>query len=117
MEVRNTPRGQGPSINADNYLSTRPANVMHTQDLIGQDVYSSAKDEKIGSLENLVVDQRGDIVGAVIGIGGFLGIGEKTVAIAWDALQISPADNKKDVVIRVNADRESLENAVEYNTH
>lgn len=102
------------AVGADDYLSGKPANVMHANDLIGKDVKSKSNDETIGSIDDLIIDKDGRIVGAVVGIGGFLGIGDKNVAVAWDALEVSTAENGEDFDIRLDADRQSLENAVEY---
>jgi len=54
--------------------------------VIGADVYNS-KDESIGEISNLIVSPQGKVTGAVIGVGGFLGIGEKRVGVAFDALE------------------------------
>jgi sporulation protein YlmC with PRC-barrel domain len=50
-----------------------------------QDVYDPAKD-KIGTIDDVIVDDRGQISGLIIGVGGFLGVGEKDVAVAFDAV-------------------------------
>jgi hypothetical protein len=40
----------------------------------------------------MLFDKNGKILGLIVGVGGFLGIGEKNVAIAMDAFQTMPAD-------------------------
>jgi sporulation protein YlmC with PRC-barrel domain len=47
----------------------------------------SRNGEIIGEIENLVVDRRGRITHAIIDVGGFLGIGEKQVAVPFDRLE------------------------------
>ncbi|MCS6760044.1 MAG: PRC-barrel domain-containing protein [Candidatus Devosia euplotis] len=56
--------------------------------LIGQPVYSSSGDdvEEIGNVSDLTFNEDGQIVAAVIGVGGFLGIGEKSVAVDFSTL-------------------------------
>jgi len=47
----------------------------------------------IGSVNDLLFDANGQIAGVVIGVGGFLGIGAKNVAIDMSALNAVPADS------------------------
>src|SRR6202045_1231237 len=54
--------------------------------LIGVDVYNDAN-EKIGDIEELIVDKSGKIEHVVLGVGGFLGMGEHSVAVSFDKLK------------------------------
>ncbi|WP_204268103.1 PRC-barrel domain-containing protein, partial [Escherichia coli] len=56
--------------------------------LIGQKVYNGAKDDSvsIGAVKDLVLDANGTAEAAIIGVGGFIGIGEKDVAVGLDGL-------------------------------
>ncbi|KIZ38905.1 photosystem reaction center subunit H [Rhodopseudomonas palustris] len=54
--------------------------------LMGLDVYNQAN-EKLGDINELLIDNSGKIQGVVIGVGGFLGVGERDVAVAFDKLQ------------------------------
>jgi PRC-barrel domain len=47
----------------------------------------------IGSVNDLLFDANGKIIGVVIGVGGFLGIGTKSVAIDMSAFSVVPADS------------------------
>ena len=49
-------------------------------------------DEKIGDVSDLLFDKEGKIEAYVVGVGGFLGIGAKDVALAPSAFQVLPAD-------------------------
>jgi hypothetical protein len=68
-------------------------------------------DKSIGEINNLLVDKDGKVVAAVIGVGGFLGIGEKDVAVPFEALQLS---NERDEKITLAATEEQLRNAPEF---
>jgi sporulation protein YlmC with PRC-barrel domain len=84
-------------------------------ELIDQPVYSSAGDdaEEIGNVTDLVFDEQGSIAAVVIGVGGFLGIGEKSVAVPYDALQfVIAADNTERWVVETTA--EALNGAPEF---
>jgi sporulation protein YlmC with PRC-barrel domain len=54
--------------------------------LIGVDVYNEAN-EKVGDIEELILDKSGKIENVVLGVGGFLGMGEHYVAVAFDKLK------------------------------
>jgi hypothetical protein len=47
--------------------------------------------EAIGDVNDVIIDRNGQTVAVVIGVGGFLGIGEKDVAVPFHAVQIAPA--------------------------
>ena len=48
---------------------------------------------QIGSVNDLLFDKNGKILAFIVGVGGFLGIGEKSVAIDMSAFQVIPAEN------------------------
>jgi hypothetical protein len=54
--------------------------------LIGLDVYNDAN-EKIGAIEELIVDKSSKVENIVLGVGGFLGMGEHYVAVPMDKLK------------------------------
>jgi hypothetical protein len=54
--------------------------------LMGLDVYNEAN-EKLGDINELIVDKDGKVNAVVIGIGGFLGVGEHDIAVTMDKLK------------------------------
>lgn len=54
--------------------------------MIGLDVYNS-NNEKLGDISELLIDSSGKIQAAVIGVGGFLGVGTRDVAVNFDQLK------------------------------
>ncbi|WP_052726565.1 PRC-barrel domain-containing protein [Devosia epidermidihirudinis] len=75
--------------------------------LIGQPVYSSRADdaENIGNISDIVFDAEGQITAVVIGVGGFLGIGEKSVAVDFHSLEfVIAADQTERWVVPTTAD-------------
>src|SRR6516162_9620083 len=56
-------------------------------DVLGPD------NQKVGSITDMLFDKSGKIDGLVVGVGGFLGIGEKNVAIDMSAFQMVPASS------------------------
>ncbi|MET0709048.1 MAG: PRC-barrel domain-containing protein [Tardiphaga sp.] len=54
--------------------------------VVGVNVYNDAN-ESLGSINDLLTDKGGNIKAVVIGVGGFLGVGEKLVAIPYDKVK------------------------------
>lgn len=84
--------------------------------VIGQTVYSSAGDdaENIGKISDIVLSTEGNAEAVVIGVGGFLGLGKKDVAIEYDLVQWAERDGNRYVVVETN--REALEALPEFDT-
>lgn len=76
-----------------------------------QAVYDMSE-TRIGEIDNLVVSAGGQISEAVIGVGGFLGIGEKNVAVAVPAVQMVQDGNSVRLVVQSTKDQ--LEAAPSY---
>lgn len=56
--------------------------------VIGVNVYNQ-QNEKLGEINELIVDSSGRVAGAVIGVGGFLGMGEHDIMVPLDRLRFS----------------------------
>lgn len=104
----------GPANGFDTHLSEKPSDAHHASDLIGNSVLSTTEDEEIGSISDLIIDQDGSIVAVVVGVGGFLGIGEKDVALSWDSVELARDADEDETVVRVDADEDALDGAPEY---
>ncbi|SIQ04301.1 PRC-barrel domain-containing protein [Rhizobium sp. RU33A] len=70
------------------YLTEQAENQISVNDFMGQAIYT-ADNQSIGNINDLLVQDDGGIVAAVVGVGGFLGIGEKSVAIPFDKITIT----------------------------
>jgi hypothetical protein len=79
---------QSSTSPATSEQSASAAGLWQGSKLIGLNVYD-AQDEKIGSIVQLMVDKSGTIKSAVIGVGGFLGMGERDVAVNFADLKWS----------------------------
>jgi sporulation protein YlmC with PRC-barrel domain len=88
---------------------------LSAEDLIGSAVYSP-NEESIGEVGDVVFDQGGEIEAVVVDVGGFLGVGEKPVAVQFDALNVQK-DMNGDMRLMVNATQEQLENAPAYDAN
>lgn len=81
-----------------------PATAVATEDLLGRTI-ENADGDNVGEITNVVIDQAGKAKYVIVAVGGFLGMGEKHVALAWDELTIS--DNGETVMSAVT--KEQLE--------
>jgi len=61
--------------------------------LIGLDVYNQA-DEKLGDVNELILDRDGKVKLVVVGVGGFLGMGEHDIAVTMDKLKFMEEPHK-----------------------
>jgi hypothetical protein len=94
------------------YMATGTAAPIHLSQVMGKAVYNSAN-ENIGEIEEILMGQDGKVAAAVIGVGGFLGMGERKVAVAFPALKMV-SDEAGAMKIMVTIDRPTLEAAPVY---
>lgn len=78
----------GASSGNATYLTEQAENHISVNDFMGQAIYT-ADNQSIGDINDLLVEKDGGVVAAVVGVGGFLGIGEKNVAIPFDKITIT----------------------------
>jgi sporulation protein YlmC with PRC-barrel domain len=81
--------------------------------LKGTNVMGST-DEKIGDVSDILFDKDGKILAYVVGVGGFLGIGAKDVALSPASFQIVPASERESMKLKVAMTKDELKNAVEF---
>jgi sporulation protein YlmC with PRC-barrel domain len=67
-------------------MTDQAAGQFRASKFVGLDVYGS-DNQKVGDINEILIDPTGNAKAVVIGVGGFLGIGEKNVAVAWSALE------------------------------
>jgi sporulation protein YlmC with PRC-barrel domain len=80
-------------------------------EFIGKTVYTSAN-ENVGEINDIVFGNDGKILGVVVGVGGFLGIGEKDVLVSLESVKMVKATDGSDTTqLVVDASKETLENA------
>ncbi|NLS02542.1 PRC-barrel domain containing protein [Rhizobium sp. P32RR-XVIII] len=97
------------------YLTEQGADQISANTYIGQSVYN-AENKSIGEVDDLIMKKDGGLVAAVIGVGGFLGIGEKDVAVPME--KITAAQNPQDGSMKLTTTEtaDSLKAAPEFKT-
>jgi sporulation protein YlmC with PRC-barrel domain len=116
-QTTNNPAPGAPAATApsgDMKFYSRQATDMRASNLIGANVTNMAN-ETVGEINDLVLDKDGKVVAVVVGVGGFLGIGEREVALDYKSLNIkydpNAMTNAGATTIQVNATKDSLKNA------
>jgi hypothetical protein len=111
---------QKPDIQNPNTPNIAPPTVtvfdrLEVQGILGKEVRSNA-DENMGRIVDVLVDRGGQVRAAIIDFGGFLGVGNRKVAVAWNALRFppDPKDPKKVERIVLDLNREQVQAAPEY---
>jgi len=84
-----------------------PANAVLASQFMGQAVYTAAN-ENIGEINDLIMNKNLDNIVAVVGVGGFLGIGERDVAIPISDIQVNK-DTDNALRLTITASKEQLE--------
>ncbi len=97
---------------SDGYLATLGADEYLASNLVGDNVYGGATtdSDRIGEINNLIVSSDGRVDGIVIGVGGFLGIGEKDVGVPFDNVSMTRGENNEPHAM-LAASRDQLKNA------
>jgi hypothetical protein len=112
------------------YLNTMEANDVMASSLIGARVYAASTDidaaqnypadarkdwSDIGEVNDVVLDLNGQVKAVVLGVGGFLGMGEKDVAIDITSLQrVRESADSSDWFLVVNSTKDALSQAPAY---
>ena len=84
--------GLASAQNAAQKADTNASATMHkdgewrASKLVGLNVYNQAN-EKIGDINEVILDKSGKVAKVILGVGGFLGMGEHDVAVAFDKLK------------------------------
>ena len=104
-----------PAVEREGYANAtvEDRNALTAEDLEGSYVYG-ADDETVGEIGALIMGDNGEVGQVVINVGGFLGIGEKPVAVTWDELQIMKNAEGDDFRIYIDSSEEALEAQPEY---
>ncbi len=98
----------------DKFLEQQQDSQMLASNIMGQTVYDGSGDS-LGSVNDIVLDQNHQIVAVIIGVGGFLGIGQKNVAVSIAAIDQTTDENGKPKLV-LNATADELDQAPAFKT-
>jgi hypothetical protein len=80
------------------------------KELLDETVTNGAR-ENIGDINDILIDREGKVAAVIVGVGGFLGMGEKDVALPYETFG---KDDNDELVIGTSASKESLQSAPEH---
>jgi sporulation protein YlmC with PRC-barrel domain len=89
--------------NANAAPGTSPTEQFPVTNYYKQDVYDRA-DNKVGTVDDVLIDRRGRITALIVGVGGFLGVGEKDVSEPFNKVQMTKKNDKWYLVMDANKD-------------
>lgn len=92
-------------------MSSLPSDSWTITNYYKQDVYDKSK-STVGKIDDVLIDKAGKITTLMVGVGGFLGIGEKDVALPFAAVKPEKKDNKW--YLTVDETKDSLKSAAGY---
>jgi hypothetical protein len=125
------PKADAAPVDAAKFLTSQSADQWVFSKFKGTDVLGP-DDAQVGDVNDILFDKQGKILGFIVGVGGFLGIGEKSVAIDMSAFQVVPAstgstaggagaamgsDDPTNVKLKVTWTKEQLKNAPDFQYH
>ena len=69
--------------------------------------------ETIGDINEVLIDKDGKVAAVVLGVGGFLGMGERHAAVTFNSVQLT-RDPNNDPLVRVDVTKDQLTSAPEW---
>ena len=88
-----------------------PAKDFTVTNYYKQDIYDRS-DHKIGTVDDVLIDKNGAVTALMVSVGGFLGMGEKTVATKFQSVQMTKKNDKW--YLTMDADKEAMKKAPGY---
>lgn len=96
------------------FVQQQSQNEWRGSKLIGTNVYGP-DDKSIGEISDVIVAGNGQVKAAVIGVGSFLGVGEKSVAVPFESLHVTRKANSSAIEkITVSYTKDQLKNAPKF---
>ena len=88
------------------FVTQQPQNEWLARVFLGQDVHNLTG-ERVGDVNDLIFDRQGRITTVVVGVGGFLGMGEKNVGVPYQSLTFNVGKAGERVIV-IAAGKEDL---------
>lgn len=89
--------------------SSPTVGAVPADELLGADV-KNANNETIGEVESIYIDQNGKIQSVIVGVGGFLGLGQRDVEMNWNSLVVADGGE----TVRTTMTKDQLKSMPEY---
>ena len=103
------------AAHAASMLRSVPTSSNTVSDWYKQDVYDPSN-HSIGKIDDVLVSESGQISALVIGVGGFLGVGEKDVAVPFSVVKRTTKDKKNYLTLNTTKDELTLAQGLKYDS-
>jgi sporulation protein YlmC with PRC-barrel domain len=101
----------GVKVDAPAGVAAAPSAVtFRSSKLVGMNVKNS-KNQDLGKIEDLVIDERGHVRYAAVSFGGFLGFNNKYFAVPWRSLKVKHDAGSSSYYVELNVTQEYLDAA------
>ncbi len=118
------PMTSAPAAASDaKFINAQSTDQWLTSNFMGVDVVGP-DNEKIGDVSDVLFEKNGNVVAYIVGVGGFLGIGAKNVALAPASFQVVPANegttgsaaanSPEDIKLKLNMTKDQLKQAASF---
>lgn len=111
--------GSNTSAAAGAVITQQSPNQWLASKFMGTDVIG-ADDAKIGDVSDVLFDKSGKVDALIVGVGGFLGIGQKDIALPVSSFQVIPANSGKNNTssdqLRLSMTKDQLQQQAEFKT-
>jgi sporulation protein YlmC with PRC-barrel domain len=85
------------------FLKTLPRDALLVSNVHAHNIYDP-DEKKVGKVEDLLLDRSGKVEAVIISVGGFLGVGEKEVAVPFQAIKSTEKEGKTWLTIDTTKD-------------
>jgi sporulation protein YlmC with PRC-barrel domain len=109
-ESPSAPAAKPESSGKLNFVSSQKPDQWLASKFKGTDVVGS-DNEKIGDVSDILFDKSGKVEAIIIGVGGFLGVGAKEVALAPNSFDVIPGQNGAVAKLKLSATKDQLKDA------
>ena len=119
----NAPMSSDAKLGDAKFINAQTGDQWLSSNFIGADVIGP-DNEKIGDVSDLLFEKNGNVIAYIVGVGGFLGIGAKNVALAPSSFQIVPANQgttgsasstaPEDIKLKLNMTKDQLKQAASF---
>lgn len=92
----------------DRFLTALPGDGLLVSNVHTQPIYDP-NEKKVGTIEDMILDRSGKVDAVVLSVGGFLGIGEKEVAVPFEAVKATEKGNK--IWLTIDTTKDELKSA------
>jgi sporulation protein YlmC with PRC-barrel domain len=89
------------NVMGGNFLVKQKEDQVVASKIIGMPVLN-AEEKEIGEIADLILNEQQQVVGTVLSVGGFLGLGSKSVAVPWESVRIRQSANGQVAIVAMS---------------